>query len=65
MPMFGALSLCLEVPRLEDSGKFYTDAELKLSDGGAPTQSVARLRRRDHELDTAGLAQHGLARELA
>ncbi|WP_174300523.1 hypothetical protein [Caulobacter sp. S45] len=45
--------------------KFYPNAGLKLTEGGAQAQSVVRLRRRDDELGPAGLARNGLARELA
>ena len=65
MPVLGALSVCLELPRLEDGVKFYTDAGLKLSDAGAQAESVARLRRPADELGSAGLARNGLAREPA
>ncbi len=65
MAVLGALSVCLEVLRLEDGVKFYPNAGLKLTEGGAQAQSVVRLRRRDDELGPAGLARNGLARELA
>ena len=51
MAVIGPLSVCLEVPRLEDGVKFYTDAGLRLSDAGAQSESVARLRCPEQERD--------------
>ena len=51
MAVLGPLSVCLEVPRLEDGVTFYTEAGLQLSDAGAGSQSVARLRCPEQERD--------------
>ena len=60
MPVLGALSVRLEVPRLEDGVKFCRHAGLKLSDRRAQAEGVTRLKRHDYEL-----GPNGLARELA